>query len=284
MRERARGVRESVTTFWLRGYQDNIVALAAMLSYYLLLSILPLALLALYIAGRVLESSPLEDQVLNDLRTVFPATARSTLAGVLDQIRSSSAGFGIVAIVASIWLGSSFWGGLDTAFCRIYHVPCRSWVRQKGFALAMLVVVLLFLVATIAVPTLQSLLAAGRSDLPFGLGDVEALVFVASLAISIAIVFSVLCAIYWTVPNQRVPWRAVWPGALGATLAITVVDYGFPVYLSTVSTLADIGTTLVFILIVLLWFFVLSLVILSGATINAIRFELHETGELRAKT
>ena len=284
MRERARGVRESVTTFWLRGYQDNIVALAAMLSYYLLLSILPLALLALYIAGRVLESSPLEDQVLNDLRTVFPATARSTLAGVLDQIRSSSAGFGIVAIVASIWLGSSFWGGLDTAFCRIYHVPCRSWVRQKGFALAMLVVVLLFLVATIAVPTLQSLLAAGRSDLPFGLGDVEALVFVASLAISIAIVFSVLCAIYWTVPNRRVPWRAVWPGALAATLAITVVDYGFPVYLSTVSTLADIGTTLVFILIVLLWFFVLSLVILSGATINAIRFELHETGELRAKT
>ena len=283
MRERARGVRESVKTFWLRGYQDNIVALAAMLSYYLLLSVLPLALLALYIAGRVLESSPLEDQVLNDLRTVFPATARSTLAGVLDQIRSSSAGFGIVAIAASIWLGSSFWGGLDTAFCRIYHVPCRSWVRQKGFALAMLVVVLLFIVATIAVPTLQSLLAAGRSDLPFGLGDVEALVFVASLAISIAIVFSVLCAIYWTVPNRRVPWRAVWPGALGATLAITVVDYGFPVYLSTISTLADVGTTLVFILIVLLWFFVLSLIILSGATINAIRFELHETGELRAK-
>lgn len=283
MRERARGFRRSVTTFWLRGYQDNIVALAAMLSYYLLLSILPLALLALYIAGRVLESSPLEDQVLNDLRTVFPATARSTLAGALDQIRSSSTRFGIIAIVASIWLGSSFWSGLDTAFCRIYHVPCRSWVRQKGFALAMLVVVLLFIVATIAVPTLQSLLATGRSDLPLGLGDVEALVFVASLAISIAIVFSVLCAIYWTVPNRRVPWRAVWPGALAATLAITVVDYGFPVYLSTVSTLADVGTTLVFILIVLLWFFVLSLIILSGATINAIRFELHETGELRAK-
>jgi YihY family inner membrane protein len=283
LRERTRGFRRSVTTFWLRGYQDNIVALAAMLSYYLLLSILPLALLALYIAGRVLESSPLEDQVLNDLRTVFPATARSTLAGALDQIRSSSPGFGIIAIVARIWLGSSFWSGLDTAFCRIYHVPCRSWVRQKGFALAMLVVVLLFIVATIAVPTLQSLLATGRSDLPLGLGDVEALVFVASLAISIAIVFSVLCAIYWTVPNRRVPWRAVWPGALAATLAITVVDYGFPVYLSTVSTLADVGTTLVFILIVLLWFFVLSLIILSGATINAIRFELHETGELRAK-
>ena len=283
MRERARGLRGHLTTFWLRAYQENVVALAAMLAYYLLLSILPLALLALYIAGRVLESTPLEEQVLNDLRTLFPATARSTLAGALDQIRASSTGFGIVAVVASIWLGSTFWSGLDTAFCRIYHVPCRSWVRQKGFALAMLVVVLMFILATIAVPTLQSLLVAGRDDLPLGLGEVQLFVFAASLGISIAIIFTVLCAIYRTVPNRRVPWRAVWPGALGATLAITVIDYGFPLYLSTVSTLADVGTTLVFILIVLIWFFLLSLVIVCGATINAIRFELHETGELRAK-
>jgi len=283
LRERARGLRGHLTTFWLRAYQENVVALAAMLAYYLLLSILPLALLALYIAGRVLESTPLEEQVLNDLRTLFPATARSTLAGALDQIRASSTGFGIVAVVASIWLGSTFWSGLDTAFCRIYHVPCRSWVRQKGFALAMLVVVLMFILATIAVPTLQSLLVAGRDDLPLGLGEVQLFVFAASLGISIAIIFTVLCAIYRTVPNRRVPWRAVWPGALGATLAITVIDYGFPLYLSTVSTLADVGTTLVFILIVLIWFFLLSLVIVCGATINAIRFELHETGELRAK-
>ena len=130
----------------------------------------------------------------------------------------------------------------------------------------MLVVVLLFILATIAVPTLQSLLVAGRRDLPFGLGDVELVVFAASLAISIAIIFTILCAIYWTVPNRRVPWRAVWPGALGATLAISIIDYGFPVYLSTISTLADVGTTLVFILIVLIWFFLVSLVILSGAT------------------
>jgi YihY family inner membrane protein len=283
LRRRAGEVRGAVGTFWRRGYEDNIVALAAMLSYYLLLSILPLALLALYIAGRVLESVTLEERVLDDLGTLFPATARSTLVAAIDQIRSTSTGSGVVAIVASIWLGSSFWGGLDTAFCRIYHVRCRSWLRQKGFALAMLVVVLLFITATVAVPTLQRLLVAGSDGLPFGLGDVEVFVFAVSLGVGIVITFTLLCAIYWTVPNRRVPWRAVWPGALGATFAIAVVDYGFPLYLSTVSAFADIGSTLVFILIVLLWFFVLSLVILSGATINSIRFELHETGELRTK-
>ncbi len=255
-----------------------------MVAYNLLLSILPLALLGLFIAGKVLASGELEERVLEDLRTLFPDTTRATLVQALDQIRGSSTGFGIVALVASVWIGSSFWGALDTAFCRIYHVPCRGWVTQKRFALAMLVFVLAFIAATVAVPTLQSLLVAGREDLPFGLAEVGVVVFVGSLAVGIAIIFAVLCVIYWSVPNRRVPWRAVWPGALSATFAIGVVDYAFPIYLTSVSTLARFGTTFVFVLIVLLWFYVLAIIILSGATINSIRFELHDTGELRARS
>ena len=76
------------------------------------------------------------------------------------------------------------------------------------------------------------------------------------------------------------PWRAVWPGALGATLAIGIVDYAFPVYLSNVTTIAQFGTTFVFVLIVLLWFYAMAIIILGGAVINAMRFEIHDTGEL----
>jgi YihY family inner membrane protein len=283
LRQRSGRARRAVATFWRRAYEDDLAGLSAMVAYNLLLSILPLALLGLFIAGKVLESGELEGRVLEDLRTLFPATARATLVQALKEIRSSSTGFGIFALVASVWIGSSFWGALDTAFCRIYHVPCRGWVRQKRFALAMLVVVLAFIAATVAVPALQSLLVAGREDLPFGLAEVDVVVFAGSLAVGIAIIFAVLCAIYWSVPNRQVPWRAVWPGALSATFAIAVVDYAFPIYLSSISTLARFRTTFVFLLIVLLWFYVLAMVILIGATINSIRFELHETGELRPK-
>jgi membrane protein len=68
-----------------------------------------------------------------------------------------------------------------------------------------------------------------------------------------------------------VPWRAVWPGAIGATLAISVIDSAFPLYLSSISTIARFGTTIVFILIVLGWFYVLAIIILGGAVINALR-------------
>lgn len=267
--------------FWWKAYHDNLTGLSAMVAYNLLLSIFPLALLALFIAGKILQSNELEDSVLKDLRHLFPTTAESTLENLLTRVRNSSAGLGIGALVTSIWIGASFWGALDTAFCRIYHVRCRSWVEQKRFALAMLVVVLLFMAATVAVPTLQSILVGGANNLPFGLKGVHDLVFILSLAAGLVILFAILCVIYWSVPNRLVPWRAIWPGALGATLAIGIVDYAFPLYLTNISSIARLGTTLIFIVIILIWFYALAIIVLSGAVINAARFEIYETGELK---
>jgi membrane protein len=268
--------------FYRKAYEDNLTGLSGMVAYNLLLSVFPLALLALFIAGRVLESADLEQSILSDLQQLFPSAAEHTLQRALDRVRDSSNAFGIVALVASIWIGSSFWGALDTAFCRIYHCRCRSWVEQKRFALVMLIVVLLFLLATIVVPTVQSILVNGRSDLPLGLDEVKGVVYYATLIAGLMLLFAILCIVYWSVPNAFVPWRAVWPGAAGATAAIGAVDYAFPFYLSNISTIARFGTTFVFVLIVLLWFYAIAIIVLGGATINAMRYELHDTGTLSA--
>jgi uncharacterized BrkB/YihY/UPF0761 family membrane protein len=199
-------------------------------------------------------------------------------------VKASSTGIGVVAVVTSIWFGSSFWGALDTAFCRIYHVECRTWLRQKRFSLVMLVVVLLFMAATVLIPTAQSILVAGANGLPFGLKHVQGLVYAVTLAFSLLILFGVLCVIYWAVPNQRMPWRGIWPGALLATAAVGVVDYGFPLYLTNVSSIGrQLGSTLVFIVIVLLWFYALAIILLGGGIVNALRFELHDTGEISTR-
>jgi YihY family inner membrane protein len=270
----------AVKTFYVKAYTENVTGLSGMVAYNMLLSLFPLALLGLFIASRVLSSPDLQESIFRDLQQLFPATQEGTITSALERVERSSTSIGIFALVTSIWFGSSFWGALDTAFCRIYHVKCRTWLQQKRFALVMLVVVLLFMAATVLVPAAQSVLVEGAQDLPFGLGGVRTLVYAITLAAGLALLFVILCVVYWSVPNRRVPWRAVWPGALAATLAIGIVDYAFPLYLSSVSTLAQLGTTLVFIVIVLLWFYALAIILLGGAVVNAMRFELHETGEI----
>ena len=244
-----------------------------MVAYNLLLSILPVALLALFIAGQIVESNALEQSVIRDLRKIFPGVAEHTISGALNRVEASSTNIGIAALVSSVWIGASFWGALDTAFCRIYHFRCRSWWEQKRFALAMLLVAIVFIAATIAVPALQSILVEGAAELPFGLNHVRGLVFAITLVAGLVLVFAILCLIYWAVPNRSMPWRAIWRGATLATLAIGIVDYAFPFYLSRVSSFAKLGTTLVFILIVLLWFYAVAIIILGGATVNAMHLE-----------
>ncbi len=257
--------------FWQIAWSANITGLASMIAYNMLLGVIPIALLGLFIAGHVISSPAVQHSVVTDLREVFPGTAEHTLDSLLDEVRGSTTSTGVLAIIASLWLGSSFWGALDTAFSRIYGGPSRSWLRQKRFALSMLLVVLLFMVATVAVPTAQSLLRAGASVLPFDLAHVTAVVYGGSLALSLGLLFGCLAIIYARVPHRRVAWRAVWPGALGATIAIGIVGYVFPAYLSNISTIARFGTTIVFILIVLGWFYVIALIILGGAIVNTMR-------------
>jgi membrane protein len=265
-------VRAALVSFWRKGYEDNVTGLAAMVAYNLLLSILPITLIALFIAGRVLRSAELEQSVLLDLEQIFPTAAESTLIEVVRRLQEASTTTGIIALVAAVYFASSFWGALDTAFCRIYHRPCRSWVRQKLFALGMFAVVLLFMVASVAVPAVQSLIATGTGDLPLGLSNVRGLVYWITLVIGVVVLFGLLCMIYQLVPRGFIPWRCVWPGALAATAAIGIVDYAFPLYLQNVSTLRA-GTTLVFILIALVWFYALAIILLAGAVINELRFE-----------
>jgi YihY family inner membrane protein len=281
LRRTGRSLRQALRDFYWKAYHDNLTGLSAMVAYNLLLSIFPLALLALFIAGKILQSGELEASVLKDLRHLFPNIREQDLNGVLNSVRSSSAGLGIGALVTSIWIGSSFWGAIDTAFCRIYHVRCRGWVEQKRFALAMLVVVLLFMAATVAVPTLQSILVGGAENLPFGLSTVHTLIYVASLIAGLVILFAILCVIYWTVPNRLVPWRAIWPGAFLATLAIGAIDNAFPLYLTNISSLAHIRASLILLVIVLIWFYAIAIIVLGGAVVNATRFEIYETGELK---
>jgi membrane protein len=271
-------------TFYVKAYEDGITGLAAMVAYNLMLAIFPFTLLLLFIAGRVLSSHHIEDSVLSDLQRIFPDAAEQTLRSALERIRRSSTSLGLLAIVGGVWIGTSFWGAMDTAFCRIYHVPCRSWVAQKRFGLAMLIVAALFIAASVALPAGDALLISGAKDLPFGLSDIPGLLTAGSIVLSLVALFAMLCVIYQAVPKARVPWPAIWPGALAATVAIGAVNWGFPLYLTNISTLAHLGTSVGFILIALVWFYVLALIVLAGAVINAMRFERHDTGEVAAET
>ena len=272
--------RPWLRAFWNRAYEENVTGLSAMVAYNLMLAVFPFTLLVLFVFGQVLKIGGVETGVLDDLQRLFPDVEEDTLSDALNRIESNSTTIGIVAFVASLWIGASFWGAMDTAFCRIYHVECRGWVEQKRFSFAMLVVVLAFIAASIFLPTMESTLVSSTDRLPLGLSDIKAIDTILLLTAAVLVVFAISCVIFWAVPKGHMPWRDVWPGAAFVTVSVSLANWAFPFYLSNISGLSRFGSTVGFILIALVWFYALSLALLAGAVINSLRHELHETGEM----
>ncbi len=275
-----RNPRPWLRAFWQRAYRENVTGLAAMVAYNLMLAVFPFALLVLFVFGQVLKIQGVEAGVLDDLQRLFPNAEQETLTDVLARIEGNSTTIGIAAFLGSLWIGASFWGAMDTAFGRIYHVPSRGWVEQKRFSFAMLGVVLLLIAASIILPAIEATLVSSTDRLPLGLSDIKAIDTALLLGLAVVIVFAICCVIYWAVPKGHMPWRDVWPGAAFVTVAAGVANWAFPFYLSNVSSLSRFGSTVGFVLIALLWFYLLSLALLAGAVINSLRHELHDTGEL----
>ena len=280
MPEPVRKTRPWLRAFWQRAYRENVTGLSAMVAYNLMLAVFPFALLVLFVFGQVLKIKGVEAGVLDDLQRLFPNAEQRTLADALDRIEENSTTIGIAAFVGSLWIGASFWGAMDTAFGRIYHVPTRGWIEQKRFSFTMLGVVLLLIAASIILPTIEAALVSSTDRLPLGLSNIKAIDTTLLLGLAVGIVFAICCVIYWAVPKGRMPWRDVWPGAAFVTAGTGIANWAFPFYLSNVSSLSRFGSTLGFVLIALLWFYLLSLALLAGATINSLRHELHDTGEL----
>ena len=279
-----RAIGRGLKAFYVKAYTDNLTGLAGMVAYSLLLSIFPVALVALFVAGQVLVVAG-----AHAVRAAGPAGAvpeRHRGDAVATRCaRSAARPRPSASSPSSPASGSrtSFWGALDTAFCRIYGVPCRTWVRQKLFGLGMLGLVLLFFAATVACRRAQSLLLARSPDLPFGLSGRDAL-WAISLGAGLVITFGALC--------DDLPHRAEHAGRAGSAsgrarsgrrsrscmrrLRLPVLPH------ERLDASAACGTTLVFILIVLLWFYILALIILGGAVVNELRLLRHRDDTLAA--
>jgi membrane protein len=266
--------------FWNRAYTENVTGLSGMVAYNLMLAVFPFVLLVLFIFSQVLRIKGVETGILNDLQRLFPNTEQDTLSNIVDRIRGNSATIGILAVLGSLWIGASFWGAMDTAFCRIYHVDCRGWVEQKRFSFGMLIVVVAFIAASVFLPAVEGAVLSSTDKLPFGLSQLQGLDSALVIFLTLSVTFLICCVIYWAVPKGHMPWRAVWPGALFVTITTGLANWLFPVYLTNISSLSQFGSTVGFILIALVWFYVLSLGLMAGAVINSLRHEFHETGIL----
>jgi membrane protein len=243
---------------------DQVPNLAALLAWGTLSTLLPLMLGMLTVAGMVLTDPARLDQIYNTILVAVPPEVSSVIGDALEGIRTSAAPAGVIALVLLLFNGSSFFANMASVFDRIHRVASRNVIMQRVVSIVMLILATVLLVLSTFSLGLGSLL----SNLPLGADLSPVLTQVVTWSVSIVSAFVLFVLLYRVLPNARLGWRDVLPGALLSTVLFFVILAVFPLYVRLFppnQAYALFGVFLVFTF----WLYLLGFVFALGAELNA---------------
>ncbi|MDS0284210.1 YihY/virulence factor BrkB family protein [Haloarcula onubensis] len=252
MHDRASRVEEVVRAVVHEARVEKITFMAGSIAYHAFLSILPLLLLVLTVLQRT-ENVAVRDSVVGIIESVLTEQASALIQQGLSDADASVSLLGLVFLV---WGALRIFRGLDTAFSDIYETSEQNtFADQLGDGLVMLVTVAVALVGVSALGNAVSLSVAGPA------GDV-----LRAVATTVGL-FAVFYPMYYIFPDTDVTPVEVVPGTAFAAVGLTVAQVLFTEF--NAGTTA--GTNLVAsILLLLTWLYIIGLVVLLGAVLNAV--------------
>lgn len=249
---------ENVTRHVIRAVQDDrLTLLAASIAFYAVLSIFPLLLLALAI-GSWLIGEEFALLILEFAQDVLTPEAEDLLQEALLG-EGARSGAGIVGAVFLGWAALKVFRGLDIAFSQVYggRVPEPTFLGTVVHAITVVVAIgVAFLVMFVVK------LGAGW----FGLSPMLEFFSPIVLLFALCVLFLPMYVVF---PGVEQSPLAVLPGTLFAAAGWTVLAELFGLYAANAGTYALFGV-IGGMLLLLMWFYFGSIVLLLGATINSV--------------
>jgi membrane protein len=228
------GTLKKTFTEW---QEDDAQTWAASVAFYTVLSLAPLLILAISVAGFIFGEQAVQGQLVSQIETVTGGAGAEVIETIIANA-SGPGGGGVIATILSIvllFLGASkVFGELQKAMNRIWDVrsdPDEGWkgvVRKRLIGFAMVLGIGLLLLVAVIVSAMLSGIEQFAGDVPGGPVIWTTLNFVVSLAI-IGLLFATL---FRYVPDVDIQWSDVWFGAAITAALFALGKLALGVYLS----------------------------------------------------
>lgn len=276
------GQAESPTQIPLRGWHqvikralrdskaNNLPILAGGVAFFVFLALFPALIAALTLYGLVADPVLIAQQI-DRLAGALPPTTRELLGSQLTALTESSGGaltVGlIVSLLAALWGASLGTNGLIVAINAAYtQDESRGFVRLRVIALGLTLGAVIFVLVALAliagVPVVLDYVGLG------GLGQVLAQIL---RWVGLVVMFLVGLAVLYRVAGDRAGPQLRWvtPGAVVAALLWILGSVAFSLYVSFFGEYNEIYGPLTGGIVLMLWLYLTSFIVLLGAEINA---------------
>lgn len=224
---------------------DEAARLAASLALYTLLSIAPLLVIAVSVAGFVYGDEAARGQISQQLNSIVGPQAGEAIEGLVANANAPRSGIisTVVGVVVVLVGASGVFGELQSALNRIWEVKpkpgrgIRGFLRDRFFSFAMVMGVAFLLLVSLIV----SALLAGFTGFFKGYIPFPALWEAFNTLVSIGVTAALFALIFKLVPDVKVAWRDVWVGGLVTAVAFAIGRVALSWYVGRSATVSPFG-------------------------------------------
>ena len=249
---------------------DHIPIVSAGVTFYIFLAIFPAIAAIISIYGLITEPQQVQQQ-MSQIATILPDQASQFISETLQNIAGKSGkalGWGVaLSILLSLWSANKGTKALFKGVNIAYHEDnSRNFFKENGisllFTFAGIVVGIICMSLIIAFPAFVD-----RLGLPETLNII--ITWGRWILLAFLIIFSI-AAVYKYAPVRRKPeFKWVSWGAVLATAFWLIGSWAFSFYVRNFGSFDETYGSIAAVVILMLWFFLTSFLILLGAEINA---------------
>jgi membrane protein len=251
-------------------FRTRAFTMAAAMSYYFVLALVPLLIFLSAMLG-YLPIPNLFDQLLDILAVLVPPAAMQMVEHILTSLlvphRGGLLSFGLLSY---LWTASGGFAASIEALNVAYDVEkTRSWWRDRLQALLLTfttgVLSLTGLLLIIAGPRFGRLLTE-LFPIPGSFGEVWPALRLVTVFVTIVVAIELQ---YYLAPNRKQRFADTLPGAVVAVGGIFLCSAGLGYYFGHLSNYNKTYGSLGAVIILMLWFYVVALLLVVGAEVNA---------------
>jgi membrane protein len=255
---------------WRESFDDDILGLAAQLSYYFFLALFPAILFLLAIAS-FFSLSTLTDDVAHLLG---PFVSSQVIELIQEQMRrladTENGGVLTFGVATALWSSSAALVSIVNALNRAYDIEdSRPWWQVRLVAIGLTLGVAVFVLAALSLVLAGPAAAAKLGEIT-GLGaPFEWAWLILQWPLIFLLMTTGIGLIYYFGPDAEQEWVWITPGAVVATILWLVISLLFKLYIANFTDYEGSYGTVGGVIVVLLWFYVSGIAILTGAELNA---------------
>ncbi|MFK7769293.1 MAG: YihY/virulence factor BrkB family protein [Mariniblastus sp.] len=245
--------------------------MAAALTYYTMLSLAPLLMIAVAIAGYIYDNQVAEAEIINQVKTVTTPEIAKVVARIITNAAEPNSGLlaGTVSLCIFVFGASGVFTQLYETFNDIWGVceKTRSgiWfsIQKRLIGISMVLIVGLLLMASL---TLDSTMAY-LNQLAEGHPRITGWLNFTDRSLSFLLMPLVFSMVFWFFPATKIQWRDVWPASVLTAVLVAFSRYAIGWYLqmSTANEVYGASGSLVMLLV---WIYMTAMVVFYGAAFS----------------